>query len=188
MGMFAGRGARVLGEKSYLSGRSENIVYTIFNVIGQIQGLGVATGNTMIYKYCLLTKNALQGLTFLVSRILPEKSPNLFIFHSSIQERDRKSILYTNGIIEPTQIYSLDGLLDTMSRETPGPSSYNRWLGNIRKLYSKSYWNQLIPDSLKFFLDEHTTSFVANKKPVPKWFDLNKPIFNSFIRCDQIFE
>jgi hypothetical protein len=146
MGMFSNRGARVLGQKTYFSGRQENIFYSIINVLGQAQGLAVATGNTMVYKSCLAVKSVIQGLIFFVSRILPAKAPNVFIFHAKIGERDRNSYLYTEGILDPQKVNSLDDIFAQISSETPGPSSFNRWLSEVGLLFQNGRWLSEISD------------------------------------------
>jgi hypothetical protein len=138
MSMFGGRGARVLGAKGYFSGRRENIFFSTMNLLGQGQGLGVGTDHLGVYRFCLFTKSVAQGLTFFVSRVLPAKSPNVFIFHGSIGDRDRESYLYTQGILDPKKSAGLDGVLAQISSETPGPAGINRWIGQLGALFIKS--------------------------------------------------
>jgi hypothetical protein len=148
MGMFSGRGTRVITEKGYISGRQENILYSIFNLLGQAQGLGVATGHPLVYKSCLAVKSVLQGLLFLVSRILPAKTPNIFIFHSQIGEKEIESYLYVQGILDPQKLKAMDYLLEQVRSESQGPTPINRWLGKFGQVFLKNQWSsQLISPS-----------------------------------------
>lgn len=138
MNMFGGRGARVLGAKGYLSGRQENIFYSLLNLLGQAQGLGVATGHNTIYKMCLATKSILQGLTFFISRVVPAKSADVFLFHAEIGARDRDSYLYESGLVTPHEVGSFNELMQEVSAETQGASVVNQWFSRLGGLFRKN--------------------------------------------------
>lgn len=138
MGTFSSRGARVLAEKGYLSGRHENAIYFALNLLGQGQGLSAATANPGMYMVFLFSKNILQGMLYFMAKVLPAKTPQVRIFHPSISERDRASILYKAGILEPGKLKAKEDWEQKLKESVPGPNSVSRVLGSFGDKFVKS--------------------------------------------------
>lgn len=142
MSTLGSRGAVTLARKGYISGRKENAFYAILNLIGQFQGIGAWSGNMGVYGLCLAVKSALQGITFFASRVLPPKTPNIFLFHADIPEEERKSILYVEGL-DPLKAQSLEGLEEVVRSVTPGPTGINRILSKLRGFINVKRWKSI---------------------------------------------
>lgn len=142
LGTFGGRGIRTMAAKGYISGRMENLIYQIFNILGKSEELLLASQQMGLYTVVMTFKSALLGLVYLVSRILPVESPNVYLFHPSIRAQDRDSLLYVKGTLvsESNRLESLDQLESAMKTAAPGANAVNRFFAHVGEWLKDLTW------------------------------------------------